>query len=704
MATLQNIRNRGILLAVVIGIALLAFIVGDFLNSGTSLFQQSKQSVGEVNGEKINIMDYQQAIDQMNNIYQIEFGRNDFNEEETAQIRNSVWENMVNTKLLQIEAKKMGLTVGTEELKDRLIGDNIHPLIQQRRVFADPQTGQFSRTSLLQFYENIFGKNNTTQDQTQLNDAKAYWLFWENEVKNAILQEKYTALLSKTVSANTLEAKYNFDARNQSTDVNYVVQPYYTIADSTISISDADINAQYKKNKELYKQEANRAIKYVSFEVTPLAEDFEEAQKWMDNLQEEFKTTNEPIALVNQESDISYNGQSYSKKTIPSYLQEFAFGNSKGAVYGPTFENNTHRMARIIETGIMEADSVKLRHIVLNPNDEKKADSLLTALQRGADFAQAAKKHSLAQQTAANGGEIGWITRDGLDKEILAAFSKNKNQLFKVSTSGGIQLFQVTDKTAPKSKVKVAILERKVTPSNQSYSTIYNQAKQFAVNGNTTEKFEKIANENGYIIRPAENLLSNTQFINRIPQSRQVVKWAFEADKGDVSDVFDCDRQTFIVANVTQINKKGYSTIDQVREQLKAEVIRDKKAEQMKEKFAQQLQQTPTLEGVATAMNLEVKTAPMVNFSSYQFGEAGMEPYILGSVSTMPQGKVSAPLKGEAGVYVVQPLNSTKDETTYNPTLEIEQLSARTAQTLPYVILQKLKEKYDVIDNRARFY
>lgn len=704
MATLQKIRNRGILLAVIIGLALLAFIVGDFLKSGSSLFQQSKQSVGEVDGEKINIMDYQKAIDQMNKIYQIEFGRNDFNEEETAQIRNAVWENIVNTKLLQLEAEKIGLTVGKEELEDRLIGNNIHPLIQQRRVFADPQTGQFSRNYLLQFYENVFSNDIAGQDPNQLNDAKDYWLFWENEVKNAILQEKFAALLSKSVSANGIEGKYNFDARNQSADINYIVQPYYTIPDSTISVSDADIKEKYNKNKELYKQEANRTIKYVSFEVVPLEADFQEAQKWMDNLQEEFKTTNDPIALVNQESDISYNGQSYSKQTIPNNLKDFAFSNPKGAIYGPTFDNNTHLMARIIETGIMESDSINLRHIVLNPKDSKQADSLFNALQKGANFAEAAKKHSLAQQTANNGGEIGWITRNGLDKEILTVFSKNKNELVKIANSQGIQIFQVIDKTTPRAKVKVAILERKVTPSNQSYSIIYNQAKQFAVTGNTDEKFEKVANEKGYIIRPAENLLSNTQFINRIPQSRQVVKWAFEGNKGDVSDVFDCDRQAFVVANITEINKKGYRSIEQVKEQLKSQVIRDKKAVAMEERIAQQIQKTPTLEGLATAMNLEIKNAPMVNFSSFQFGEAGMEAYIIGTASAMPQGKVSAPLKGEAGVYVIQPISLTKDSTTYDQKLEIEQLNSRTAQTLPYIVLQKLKEKYDVIDNRARFY
>ena len=161
MATLQSIRNKGVLLAVIIGLALLAFIIGDFLNSGSTLFKQSKRNVAEVAGEKIDIETYQKAVDQMNTVYKIEYGRNDFNENELSQMRSQVWESLVNEKILQAEAAKMGLSVSKEELTDRLIGKNIHPMILQRRAFADPQTGQFSKTALLQFYNSVFSDDAT---------------------------------------------------------------------------------------------------------------------------------------------------------------------------------------------------------------------------------------------------------------------------------------------------------------------------------------------------------------------------------------------------------------------------------------------------------------------------------------------------------------------------------------------------------------
>lgn len=704
MATLQTIRNRGVLLAIIIGLALLAFVIGDFLNSGSTLFHQAKRNVADVAGEKIDIETYQKAIDQMNTVYKIEYGRNDFNENEMSQMRTQVWESLINEKIMAMEAKKMGLTVSKEELTDRLIGNNIHPMIMQRRAFADPQTGQFSKNSLLQFYNSIFSDEVPQQDQEQLQEAKSYWLFWENAVKNTILQEKYISLIGKAVGANTIEAKYNFDARKMTGDVNYIVQNYSTISDSTISVSDSELKALYEKQKELFKQEDNRSISYVSFEVTPLQEDFKEAEAWIAKVSEEFKTTDDVAGLVNTESDISYTGENYSRQTVPANLKEFAFSNGNGAVFGPLFQNNTYTMARIMESGIMESDSVKLRMIVLQPNEEKKADSIVNAIKSGASFTEMVAKHSLPQ-AAANGGEVGWITKGMVGKEIAdPAFSKSTNETFKVSGMQGIQIFQIMEKTPARPKVKLAILERKVTPSNQSYGKIFNEAKQFAGASTDSKKFEEIAKQKGYVIRPAIGLMKTTDQVDAIPQSRQVVRWAFENKPGVISDVFDCDRNTYLVATVTEVNPKGYRTLKQVTPQLKAQIIKDKKADVLKKQLSDMLAKNPTLEVLATTLGVEVKTAPSVNFASFHFGDAGPEPYIIGKASVTADNKITAPLKGETGVFVIQPLSKIPDATAFNAKIEAAQLDGRTSQSLPYAIMQKLKEKYNVVDNRFNYY
>ncbi len=706
MATLQKIRNHGVLIAIIIGGALFAFIAGDLLKNGSTIFQQSRQNVAEIGGEKISITDYQQAVEQMKRVYEVELGKKNFNEQEISQIRNSVWESMVNEILLEKEAEEIGLTVSQEELTDALIGDNIHPLISQRKAFTNPETGRFSRESLLQFYNSLFGENVTdAEDQTRVNEAKAYWLFWENEVKKALLQQKYVKLLLSTVGVNGVEAKFNFDTRNLSYNANYIVSPYYSVSDSTIQVTDSEIKARYKKNKELFKQDPNRSIKYVSFKVEPLAEDFEKASKWIEKVEKEFRETDDIIGLVNQESDKSYVDVAYTKNQVPTNLKEFAFSNPTGAVFGPVFENNTYTMARVMEAGVMEADSVKIRHIALLPADKQKADSLMNVLKKGADFAKVARENSLVKQTAVKGGEIGWVNRLELDKELKGLmFSKGVKEIFKVDNAQGIQIFQILERTPARRKVKLAILERKVTPSNSSYSKIYNDAKQFAVNGNTAEKFETVAKEKGYVIRKADYLLANSESVNRIPQTRQVVKWVFDNSKGTVSDVFDCDRTQFLVACVSDVNETEYAKLDMVKEGIKAQLIQEKKADQMIKTIAEKQIANPTLEGLATAMGTEVKTADNVNFGSFQFGEAGFEPTLIGQLTTLSKDKVSKPLKGNNGVYVVKVTSVAKDSTAYNQKLEKEQLNSKIGQSLPYVIMQKLKEKYDVKDNRSRFY
>ncbi len=704
MATLEKIRSKGVLLVVVVGLALLAFIVGDFLNSGSSYFNQSREIVAEIAGEDINIKDYQAAIDQMTEVYKIETGKTDLGEDVMSQLRSSVWETMVNEKILNAEAKKIGLAVSADELSDRLIGKNIHPLITQRRAFVG-QDGQFSRTMLVQFLNSLEETPANDEMKQQIAKAKNYWMFWEKTVKTSILQEKYNTLIAKTITANSLEAKTNFESRKVSVDVAYVVQPYFTMPDSAVSVSNSDIKDRYNKEKEQFKQDANFSMNYVAFDIKPLPEDFKEAETWINKLSDEFKTTDDVVGLVNSNSDVMYDGRNYSEKTVPFNLKSFAFGGKAGDVMGPVFENSTYTMARIMESGIMESDSVKLRHIFLLPKDEAKADSLVNAINAGANFAELAKKYSAVQQTAANGGEIGWLQSDvqGLDKELMAtALSKKVNEVFTIKNAQGTQIMQLTDKTPARRKVKLAILERKVIPSSKTYSKIYNDAKQFAAEL-TADKFDSKAKEKGYIVRPANEVLKTADRIADIPQSRQIVRWAFKSEKGDVSDVFDCGTE-FVVATTTDISDKGYRSIDKVTDQLKAEIIRDKKADLIIKNMTEKLGKTPSLESLAASMNDSVKIANGVNFSAYQFGAAGFEPAVIGKSVALELNKVSAPIKGNAGVYVVRPSNKQENPQPFDAKMEIMQLNSRLSYSLPYAIVEDMKDKAEIVDNRMNFY
>jgi peptidyl-prolyl cis-trans isomerase D len=425
----------------------------------------------------------------------------------------------------------------------------------------------------------------------------------------------------------------------------------------------------------------------------------------MKKLEGEFKTTTDVAALVNSNSDVMYDGRNYSERTVPALLKDFAFGSATGAVYGPTFVNDTYTMARVIQGGIMQSDSVKLRHIFLLAKDATKADSLVSAIKGGADFGALAKKYSAVKQTAANGGEIGWMQEatQGAEKEITAqAFSKSKNDLFTIKDQQGVQIFQVMDKTPARRKVKLAILERKIVPSSKSYSKIYNDAKQFAVDL-SSDNFEKKAKEKGYIVRPTSEVLRSTEKIADINQSRQIIRWVFNSSKNDVSDVFDCGTK-FVVAMTTELNKKGYRSLEKVSDQLKAEIIKDKKAESMIKNLSAELSKTGSLEGLASLLKDSIKTAPAVNFGSYQLGTAGFEPAVIGKVTKTALGKVSAPIKGNAGVYVVRTSNQQVNPQPFNAQLEKMQLNARFSYSLSYSLFQNMKENADITDNRLNFF
>lgn len=704
MAILGKIRSKGVLLLVVVGFALFAFIIGDFLTQGSTYFNKSRETVAEIVGDDVNISDYQVAIDQMIEVYKIETGQTDLNEEITSQLRASVWENLVTEKLLFAEAEKLGLAVSKEELSDYLIGNKIHPIIMQRRTFAG-ENGQFSRPMLVQFLNSLDVTPENDQMRQQIAQAKNYWLFWERNVKMAVLQDKYNALIAKSVTANSLEAKASFEASKVTTDVNYVVQPYFVIPDTDVEVSKKEISDRYNKNKDIYKQEANRALNYVSFVIRPLKEDSVEAQEWMNKISEEFKTTDDVVGLVNSNSDVMYDGRNYSYNSLPLNVRDFAFTAKVGDVFGPLFENNTHTMARVMESGIMQSDSVKLRHIYLAAADEAKTDSIVSAINTGASFAELALKYSAVQQTAANGGEIGWIVEgmQGMDKEMIdKAFASAPNQVFTLKSPQGVQIMQVMEKTPARAKVKLAILERKVIPSSRSYGRIYNEAKQFAAELKSAE-FATRAQKNGLIVRTAADLLETTEKVADIPQSRQVIRWAFESGKGDVSDVFDCNNQ-FVVATTTEVNAKGYRSLDKVSDQIKAELVREKKADIMIKNLADQLKKTPSLEALAQALSTDVKVASGVNFANNQFGVAGFEPALIGKVSALPANKLSAPLKGNAGVYVVLPLNPQVNPNPFDAKSQIMQLNMNFAYSLPYMILQDIRENAEIEDNRLNFF
>lgn len=646
---------------------MLAFILGDFLNSGSSFFNRGRENVATIAGQDIHYTTYQAAQDQLTEVYKIETGRSDFDEDQHAQLRQQVWNMLLTDYTLRAEAEKIGMDITSDELSELCIGENPHQLIRGRRAFYD-QNGQFNRAALVQFLASLEQETDEA-NAANLQQAKTYWMYWENAVRLSYMQEKYNALTQSLFRANSLEAKYAFDGRQTTASVDYVMKPYYQIADSLVKVSNSDIKKLYAERKELYKQTPNRAIAYVSFPVVPSEEDFAATENLMKSLEQEFKTTDDIALVVNMNSDVMYEGVDYSMETVPAKYKDFAFG--KDAKVGQcteiSFENGVYSMARIMQCGYSMPDSVELK---------------LVATEEGQEDA-----------------ELGWFKANELNKNIAEpAFAGKRGTRFTVAAGLGEQTFEVLEVSKATPKVKLAILEREVSASSKTYSVLYNQAKQFVVNNNSEEALKAAAAEAGMTVTPQYNLTKTTEKVGALKSSRPIVRWAFEAKEGQVSDVFECGEE-FIVATLTEVNEGEYRSMDAVRAELTMEAVNQKKAALIEK----QLKGAETLEQAAEILGTNVQNAENVSLSSYRFGNAGAEPAVIGAALAIEPNTISAPIAGKMGVYVIKTTAKTTAEGEFDAEAEKQQLTARNAYTLQYQLMNLLQESVEVVDYRANF-
>ena len=711
MATLEKIRSKAGLLVLVVGLALFAFIIGDFLNSGSTYFRQSQERIAEIDGEVIKIQDYQARVDEMTEIYKMQSGSASLPEEYMTQIRQSVFDGMVQEIVLDEATQKLGMVVGPEELFDMVQGENISPLIQQMQMFVNPQTGAFDKSALLTFLKQIDVDNIATypaEQQAQLQQAQRFWMFWEKNIKRQRLESKYTTLLSKAIAANALDAKAAFDESVENSDIVYAMQSYATIPDSTIAVSDSEIKQLYEQRKESYKQKASKIIDYIAVDIRPSKEDYDKVQADIESVKSELETTDRVADLVNENSEVPDVDAFFTENALDAEMKQFATTAEVGAIYGPVFDNDKYRLFKLIDK-TNAPDSVKVSHIMLAGKGEAEtkalADSLLTVLKGGASFEELAKQFS-ADQAAENGGELGWFTEAtalrGVNAEFKdAVFGTPLNQIAVVKSMYGTHLVKVTEKTANVAKYKVADIDMTVSPSSKTYSNIYNELNQFISNNHSLEKLTANAKEAGYNLVSDATVTKDDQLLGSVQNSRQVIRWAFQNDKGAISEIFECNDK-FVVAAMKGSLDEGYRPVELVAAPLKAELIAQKKGEQIAAALA--AKNLTSVEAYAEAMGAKVDSVKFVNFATRRISGIGIEPNLNAAVAMAQVDQVSAPVKGNNGVYVFKVYARNKDAKTYDEAEQVRTLDATNAYRVGFQAIQSLINKAEVEDNRIRFY
>ncbi len=705
MATLQNIRNRGSLaIAIVIGLALGAFILGDMMNSGSKLMKPSQMEIAEIDGESVQYPDFQKKVEELSEIYKMNSQKSQIDESTWEQIREQVWQEYLKKNIIGKASENLGLTVSSEELFDLVQGNNPHPIIQQ--IFRDPKTGQVNKSSVLTFLKSL--ETNATAEQ------KSYWLYIENQIIQDKLNTKYSNLVSKGLYVTSDEAKKSLADKNKNANFQYVMLAYSTISDNDVKISDSELKDYYSKHKDEFKQEKIRKIEYITFEVLPSAADNVATQKWINDSKQEFASVTDNKQYINVNSEVPFDASYYKKEELPAALAEWAFSAQPGDFYGPYFENNEYKLTKLDQFKMLP-DSVQASHILINPQTvgsvEKAralADSLKRNIELGGDFAMVAMKYSEDPGSKIKGGDLGWFKRKQMVPEFEeAAFTGEVNKLYIVGTRFGFHLIKPTKKGKETNMVRVATLARKVEPSTETYQKIYSETSKFASENQTTDAFNKAVSAMK-LDKKIATLKENDPSIAGLETSRSLVRAAFTAEKGKIlvnnegSTIFEFGNK-FVIGSVTEATEKGPSSFEQAKDKVELAVRKDKKAEMLAEKLKNAASGQSDLASVASRLSTEVKEAAGVNFTAFSIPALGFEPAVIGTVSNIAEGKISAPVQGNNGVYLTKVSSFSNGASS-----DLKGEKMRLAQTLNYraggQVFESLKKVVDIEDKRSKFY
>ena len=515
-------------------------------------------------------------------------------------------------------------------------------------------------------------------------------------------------MLAKAVGANKLDAKESFDENAKNADIVYTMQSYTTIPDSTIEVSKSEIEKLYNERKEMFKQKETKVVKYVSVDIRPSQEDYNDVQKDIESLKEEFTTSANVADIVNENSEVPYMDAFFTEKSFDPEMKQFVETAQVGDVYGPAFENDKYRMFKLVDK-TSAPDSVKVAHIMVARASEAEtkalADSLMGVIKGGADFAELAKKHSI-DQAAQNGGELGWFTEitalRGVNEDFKnAIFSTPVNDVTVVKSMYGTHLVKVLEKTANVTKYKVADIDMTVSPSSKTYSNIYNELNQFISKNRDIAKLDTAAQSAGYQVVSNISITPDNEVLGTIRNSRPVIRWAFQNDKGAVSEIFECDNK-FVIAAVESSMPAGYTPMDRVAAGLKAEIVAQKKGEKIAAELASK--NLTTLEAYADAMSSSVDSVKFVSFGTRRISGIGVEPKLNAAVSLAKVNEVSAPVQGNSGVYVFKVYAENQDAKEFDEAATIRSLDASNMYRLSYQAIQELINYADIEDNRIRFY
>ena len=677
MASLNTLRTKfGAVLSVIIALALLAFILSLKADMG---FSDNDPKVGEIDGDKIRYSEY---MDRYDAVKSRNGGMEASTDQESDQMAAATWQALFADHVLVPGFEQMGIEVPESERLEMVSGRI--PSQAFFAAFGDPRTGAYNAAAVSQFLSQAAADARAQQAWNDLNE--------QAKLERAV--QKYATLIGKGAYVNKLEIEEGVAAANKVFGGKYVGKRYDTVPDSLVSVSSGEIKSYYNAHKEMFRQSPSRTMSYVVFEVNATDDDMLNLEKEVRGVGERFDAAEDVKLFVRQDR----HGQIADRYVTAAQLGEQAEALAAGRMFGPELKNNVWTMARVVESR-MAPDTLGLKMIVLPYTAEKLADSLRTVA-TSANFADLSRRYSANEELAAAGGEVGVYPFSAFNSTMAEALADaKKGDVMKVMSGDAIQLINVYRADKPSKHYKVATVSYPVEASAATVRDIHNQASSFAVNAKGSDAAFNEAASKAAVTPRVATLNMGDRAIRGLEGSREVARWAYGADEGDLSEIFRIGKD-YVVALLTEIDDDDYASVKKAAPRIKNRLMRDKKYEYIVKNLSD-----ASLEGAAGSFGSEVADFKDVTFGSFYIDGVGVEPALVGAIAeTTAQGEVSAPVKGLSGVYLFEV--TSVDPAERQQTVEDEKVRAEAMAEgmMQQRVLPALQEMADMKDLSGRYF